>query len=44
MAPRYCVEWQLEVEHSTTTNVTAAVLLALGAGLIWLGNIFPTLR
>jgi hypothetical protein len=36
---------KLEVEHSTTTYViTATVLLALGAGLSWLGNIFPTLQ
>jgi hypothetical protein len=36
---------KLEVEHSTTTYViTATVLLALGAGLIWFGNIFPSLQ
>jgi hypothetical protein len=36
---------KLEVEHSTTTYlVSATVLTALGAGLIWLANIFPTLR
>ncbi len=35
----------LEVQHSTMAYVVTAILLAaLGAGLIWFGNLLPTLR